>query len=721
MWRAPGAGPAGRSVAIRVEVGLADFLRGLRRPGGGFANRAGDQTGRLPHTVSVLKALRLQGMVPDDPDAIRGFVRSCFDERSGGFAAWPGAEPTVADCALGLIASHALGDSPGAGAQAERATRFMRDRARTALDHFMTIAAHEEGAATAPTPVAALDAFRRGRSADGTYGPGVRDNAIAVSALLRAGDPVADTGSVVRLLRDAQWPEGGFAEPGRRPDLMTTYAVMRALDLLRAPPDLCALITYIRALWRGSGYGETPHADPTADATYQALSVLGWVDRLSPLRAGTREAVAAARCGDVAALQRWLEGGGDPEIRDDDGWTPLLAAAARGRAECVRLLLFHDVAGARRADPGGRFVGAGALPIYLAGQSGDLETTLLLLRACPQHLFDRARVNGHTVLLQAAFFGKPKHVALARHLLEHVGEILGLAADADDTRANARRRLLVATNVRGYTALRMNTELWNNQRMASVLAPYDQATREEQQQYVQALLAEVAPPEATQDESQSLTDALIAGIEAGYAVVGAIPADAHAAARAASDVVVGIVRALVETPGLQIDRLGGRLQQPAIVVAVTGVDANPHASALRRRVAELLLEHGADPDRPERHPMAVDAVIRAAVLGHFGLLTLLATRMSPEAFAVAMNTRPAVNGLTALHDSVHRALTAPPDRLPERIDQIRWMVAHGARCDLEDHTGETQADLARRGLRDGGFERANALAVLDALGLAADR
>jgi len=49
-----------------------------------------------------------------------------------------------------------------------------------------------------------------------------------------------------------------------------------------------------------------------------------------------------------------------------------------------------------------------------------------------------------------------------------------------------------------------------------------------------------------------------------------------------------------------------------------------------------------------------------------------------------MNDTAAIHGLTALPDSGHRALTAPPQTPLGGLEQIRRMVARG---DMEDHTG----------------------------------
>jgi hypothetical protein len=77
--------------------------------------------------------------------------------------------------------------------------------------------------------------------------------------------------------------------------------------------------------------------------------------------------------------------------------------------------------------------------------------------------------------------------------------------------------------------------------------------------------------------------------------------------------------------------------------------------------------------------------------------------MTREAFAKALNEKPLVNGFTALHDSVLRALSARGQRLDDYLAQIWWLVRHGARYSIEDHTGRTQEAIARAALDDPAF------------------
>ncbi len=120
------------------------------------------------------------------------------------------------------------------------------------------------------------------------------------------------------------------------------------------------------------------------------------------------EGVAAARAGDIATLRAWLDAGNNPDDYDAAGWTPLLWASARGHAGAVELLL------KRGADIAMPHRDSGALPIHLAGQSGDVRTSELLLEQKPAQINAIWDLNGHTISLQAVFYG---HLELMKHLL----------------------------------------------------------------------------------------------------------------------------------------------------------------------------------------------------------------------------------------------------------------------------------------------------------------
>ncbi len=374
-------------------------------------------------------------------------------------------------------------------------------------------------------------------------------------------------------------------------------------------------------------------------------------------------AIDAARNGDAPALKSWLDDG-DPNVRDRDGWTPLLWAAVRGHREAVVTLLDHP---AHPADAALSHGVSGGLPLHLAGHGGDVGTVLAILDRRPEQLDAVWDLNGHTVMLQAAFYG---HLPLAEALLE-------------------RRPSMSITTARGLGALDLATQ-FQNQPMIELLAPHD-APAEDKAAYYRSFLARIAPEvPADEREAQDLADRLARTIEDGL----------HRAAEddASTEDTLAAVRALL-TSGAEVNRLAGPLRQPALIVVSTGNNgwpANPTVARLRLALADLLLERGADPLLCERHPMAVQTIIRAAVFNHLEILRRCAEVLTAEQLAAGINMVPAVNGLTAMHDTVLRSTMADEDRIHGYLAQAAFFVASGGRIDLEDFAGITQRHLADR-------------------------
>ena len=373
-------------------------------------------------------------------------------------------------------------------------------------------------------------------------------------------------------------------------------------------------------------------------------------------------ALEAAARGNAEALIEWIRQGGDPDQSDADGWTPLLIAAVRGNAQIVDVLLNNPL---RQADPGKAFAPSGALPIHLAGHSGSVDTAARLLAARPGDLDQVWLLNGHTLLLQAAFYGHAKLAAFA------------LARGANPA----------ATTLRGLTAADFARQFDNQSLLRAVSAK--EASAEEKARYYAALLERIREPVAPeQKDAQRRSNELVALI-----------ADSLKQAAREPDQVDALALAIAaKIDGTDVRRLGGGLRQPPLVVAVTGNDEQPNpqaAAQLRLRVVRLLLDRGASPLDYEKHPMGANAIIRASVFGHLDRLEAMGARISAAQLADALNERPAVNGLTALHDAVLRAGTANDARLPRYLKQIRWEVAHGARSDIEDFSGRTQRQYAQ--------------------------
>jgi 2-keto-3-deoxy-L-rhamnonate aldolase RhmA/ketosteroid isomerase-like protein len=450
---------------------------------------------------------------------------------------------------------------------------------------------------------------------------------------------------------------------------------------------------------------------PDADGNPQLVNQRPFVEfdlctRLDPL--DVTGAIGAVRRGDAEVVRDWLEQGGDPNAFAPSGFNVFLAAAATGNADVLRLLLLEGV-GPHAADPTLSLkdpqrpdYDTGILALHLATQKGDVNSTKLLLSRSPEQLHARIEVNGHTPLLQAAFYG---HVEVAKAILAGLGSILPGGADVEA----GTRRLFTHTTLRGINATQFGRQ-FRNAAMVAVLEPLDTATEEEKAADTRALLEAIPAGTRHRDagsSSQQASEVVFDIITSGLAEVAALDGEERAAAVAR---VTASLKDATENPAFEPDRLAGHMLQTPIIAAVTGTSANEDVARLRLAMVDILLEKGADPDREEMYPMAVDAIIRAAVFNHLDCLRKFEAVMTPDAIRTALNHKPAVNGLTALHDSVLRATTGANGYL----DQIRWARGLGASADIPDHTGRTQRDFARAAFATAG-QKENAAAVWDAL------
>ncbi|HMA92560.1 MAG TPA: ankyrin repeat domain-containing protein, partial [Polyangiaceae bacterium] len=430
--------------------------------------------------------------------------------------------------------------------------------------------------------------------------------------------------------------------------------------------------------------------------------------RVEPL--DVNGAIDAARRGENEVVRDWLRSGGNPNDYATDGFNLFLAAAATGNTDVLRMLLLERV-GSHKVDPALTLKDpqrpnhcTNISAAHLAAQKGSVPSTLLLLTKNPEQLHARIEVNGHTPLLQAAFYG---HVELAKSLLNNLATILPKGANL----GQETLRLFTATTLRGLNATQLGRQ-FQNKAMVDALEPFDKATTEAKQADTRALLEAIASgprnPEAS-TPAQKASEAVIQTITSGLAEVAALEEPARSPA--VTRIISGLTEA-TQNPCFDPNRLAGELLQTPLIAAVTGNNANEGVARLRHAIVDVLLQKGAAPDKEEMYPMAVDAVIRAAVFNHLEILKKFEARMAPEAMKRALNQKPAVNGLTALHDSVLRAATGSAGYLR----QIRWARGLGASVDIADHTGRTQRDFAAAAFVTDG-QKENAAAVWEALRL----
>lgn len=373
-----------------------------------------------------------------------------------------------------------------------------------------------------------------------------------------------------------------------------------------------------------------------------------------------------AKKGKADELLLWLKDGNSPDCYDKDGWTPLLWAAARGHDKVVSILLDNA------ADIRMPHKISGALAIHMAGHSGSVATVKTILDRRKEDINAVWDLNGHTVLLQAAFYG---HLELADFLVK-------LGADTSITTA------------RGLGAMEM-AEQFQNKEMMEIIRPYDSSV-EKKAGYYKTYLARIAPvvPD-NEKELQKVADELVYTIENGIKMTFSDAGSVEKTLEKIND--------LITVKRADVNRLGGPLQQPPLVVTVTGNNGfptNERAAYLRKTIAEILLKNGADPTLHEMHPMGAQTIIRGAVFNHLEILKMCSEYITPRALTDAINEYPVVNGLTALHDTVLRATMASDEKFEGYLAQAKWFMEHGGRSDIEDFAGRTQKDIAENCKRE---------------------
>lgn len=369
-----------------------------------------------------------------------------------------------------------------------------------------------------------------------------------------------------------------------------------------------------------------------------------------------------ARAAGTEKMSKWLSEGYNPNQYDETGWTPLLWASARGNHENVELLLKNG------ADIGMPHKFSGALPVHFAGHSGNVRTAEILLDIKPDDIDAVWDLNGHTILLQASFYG---HLELADFLVK-------------------RGANTAITTARGLGPMEMAAQ-FQNKAMMEIIRPYD-SPAEAKAEYYKGFLKKIAPKiSESEKEKQELSDQLVAAVENGI--------KAAFAKSEAVEETMKTIKELVEVRQADVNGLGGPLQQPPLIVAVTGNNGFPAVKSvyeLRNSIAEYLLKNGADPSKHEMHPMGAQTIIRACVFNHLDILKMCAEHMTPQALQDAINEIPVVNGLTALHDSVLRATMAAEDKFEDYLAQCKWLMEHGGKSDIEDFAGTTQKNIAEK-------------------------
>jgi prenyltransferase beta subunit len=256
------------------------YLKKLQNKDGGFRPAADKEQSSLRATSAALRALKYLGGEAADRSAAAGFVKSCHDKDSGGFADHPGGKPDVTLTAVGLMAVVELkmpveDYEPGA-------IKYLGEHVKTFEDIRIAVAGLEAVGKKAPQNAAWLEQVLKMRNPDGTFGKGegaARATGGAAVAVLRMGGKVENPEVVLKTLNDGQRKSGGFGKEGDDADLETSYRIARAFHMLKAKPAGAARLREFIARCQNAdgGFGVRPGQPSSAGSTYFAAIILHWL------------------------------------------------------------------------------------------------------------------------------------------------------------------------------------------------------------------------------------------------------------------------------------------------------------------------------------------------------------------------------------------------------------------------------------------------------------
>lgn len=259
----------------------AAYLASFQNHDGGFAAKPGGPSS-LGSTSSAIRSLKyVGGSIPDVLGCVK-YVKSCYNESSGGFAPTPDGTPDVRTTAIGLMAITEL--KIPADKMAEGAIKFFSQHVKGFEDVRIAVAGLEAVDRPSPDFEKWTKLVEEMRNPDGTFGKGsaqARDTGGAAVALLRMGVKLDKREAALAALRAGQRPDGAWSRDGGESDLEASYRIMRCFYMLNEPPDLDRLRGFIaRCRHSDGGYSVKPGGAPDLSGTYYASIISRWAKLL---------------------------------------------------------------------------------------------------------------------------------------------------------------------------------------------------------------------------------------------------------------------------------------------------------------------------------------------------------------------------------------------------------------------------------------------------------
>lgn len=274
------------SIPADEAAAAVAFLRTLQTPAGGFVSvpppNGAEPVPSLRTTRTGLRAFRMLGGAPADPDGVVRFLLACHDPKTGGFSDRPGAKPDAVGTAVALMIFGEL--NRPVGPYLEPGLRFMGETANGFEEVRMVASALEETGRTVPQAGAWLRDIDRTRNPDGSYGNGpgrARSTALNEVARQRLGGKTESPDAVMGVLRAGRRADGGFGgDQDGGSDLEACYRIVRLYSRLNAQPDRPdELRAFIRRCRNpDGGFGVKPGAPSSLHGTYYATIIRLWLD-----------------------------------------------------------------------------------------------------------------------------------------------------------------------------------------------------------------------------------------------------------------------------------------------------------------------------------------------------------------------------------------------------------------------------------------------------------
>lgn len=276
------------AIACQIHAEPATlFLHSLQQPSGGFISdqlQPGETAQpTLRTTRTALRCFRLFGAEIPHRDQVIAFHEACYDPKSGGFAAEPGAPADPISTAVALMILNEL-ELPS-DKYLERGLAFMNDQTDDFEEIRMVAPALEEFQTTVPNAKKWEAQLRSQMNADGSFGHGpqtARETALHGVAIQRLGGEL-DREPTLRVLRAGQRPDGGFGnESADQSDLESCYRIVRLFYRLGAQPDRVEDLRGFIARCKNDdgGYGRTPDEPSSLHGTYYATILYSWLEDL---------------------------------------------------------------------------------------------------------------------------------------------------------------------------------------------------------------------------------------------------------------------------------------------------------------------------------------------------------------------------------------------------------------------------------------------------------